>query len=47
MPYKIEKKGDKFALVKKDTGEVVALHDSKEKAHRQAMAIYANENQKK
>lgn len=43
MPYAIRKQGDKYALVKKDTGEKVSMHDSRASAMGQMKAIYANE----
>ena len=35
MPYKIEKRGEKWCVVNKDTGKVKGTHDSKVKAMRQ------------
>jgi len=32
MPYTIRKKGNKWCLYKKDTGEKVSEHDTREKA---------------
>lgn len=47
MPYSIHKKGDKFAVVKKDGGEQVGETDSEEKAKAMIRAIYANERLRK
>jgi len=41
MPYKIEKRGDKYAIVKKDTGKVVGTSDTREKAEASARARMA------
>lgn len=35
MPYKIEKRGDKWTVVNKDTGSIKGRHDSKEGAQKQ------------
>jgi len=43
MPYAIEKKDDKFAVVNKETGEVVATHATRAKADAQLRALYADE----
>jgi len=43
MPYTIRKAGDKYKLMKKDTGETVSTHDSRSSAMSQMKAIYANE----
>ena len=47
MPYSIKKQGDKWVKVKKDTGEVVSHHDTKEKALASIRAYYANRNKLK
>lgn len=44
MPYEISSKGKKFILSNKETGRVIAAHDTKKKAQDQMKAIYANEN---
>ena len=47
MPWKVKKSGDKYQVVKKGSGKVVATHDSKEKAEAQVRALYANEDKPK
>jgi hypothetical protein len=42
MPYKIEKRGNKYVVVKKEGGKVMGTHDSEEKAKSQLKALYAN-----
>jgi hypothetical protein len=44
MPYDLKKKGGKFAVVKKDSGETVpgGLHTTKEKAEAHLKALFAN-----
>ena len=42
MPWKIERRKDKFVVVR-ENGKVVAEHDSKAKAMRQMRALYASE----
>jgi len=44
MPYSIVKRGSKWAVIKKDTGEVIGTHDSKQKAAKQIVAIHINEH---
>ena len=43
MPYVARRKGDKWEIVKEDTGEVVGQSDSKEMAMASIRARYANE----
>lgn len=43
MPYKIERRGNTWLVVKKDDRKVMGTHPSKEKAQAQIKAIYANE----
>ena len=43
MPYIIRKNGDKYEIVKEDTGKVVGHSDTKEKAQASIRARYANE----
>ena len=40
MPYKVEKRGDKWVTINSDTGDVKGTHDSKEKAMRQMRLLY-------
>ena len=47
MPWRVQKKDGKFAVVKKDNGKVVGTHDTREKAEKQVRALYANEPSKK
>jgi hypothetical protein len=48
MPYVIKQSSSgRYALVKKTTGKVVAMHDTKAQAMAQMRAIYANEGKKK
>lgn len=47
MPYEITKKGKKFILSNRDTGRVVAAHDTKKKAVKQMQAIYFSEQRSK
>lgn len=42
MPWKVQKSGDKYKVVNKETGRVMGTHGSKEKAERQLSALYAN-----
>ncbi len=42
MPWKVEKKGSRFAVVKKGTGQVVAMHPDMASAQAQVRAMYAN-----
>lgn len=46
MPYKIEKRDEKYCVVKADDGKQIACHDSEDGAKKQIAAIYASENQK-
>lgn len=41
-PYSVQKRGDKFVVVKKTTGEVVGTHDTKEQALAHFRALEAN-----
>lgn len=41
-PYRVEKRGNKFVVVKKDTGEVVGTHPTREKALAHLRALEAN-----
>jgi hypothetical protein len=43
MPYTIEKRGSKFVVVNKDTGDVKGTHDTKEKAQKQMNLLYGIE----
>lgn len=43
MPWEIQKRGDKWAVVKQGTDEVEGTHDSEEAAKAQLRALYANE----
>lgn len=44
MPWKTVSKGGKFAVVKKGSNEVVAMHPTKEKADAQVSALYSKYN---
>lgn len=43
MPYKVEKRGNKFATVSKITGKVKGIHETKEKAMAQMRLLYGVE----
>lgn len=42
MPWKITKRGSKYCVVKKDTGQTVKCHANKAKATAHMRALYAN-----
>lgn len=42
MPYKVEKRNDKWVVFNPDTGKVYGTHDSKADAEAQRKALYAN-----
>ncbi len=42
-PWHVEKRGDKWCVVKDSDGETVACHDTEEEANAQMRALYANE----
>lgn len=44
MPYKIEKKENKFLVINEDTGKVKGTHDTKEKAVAQMKLLYGIEH---
>ncbi|MEM5854666.1 MAG: hypothetical protein QXS37_04500 [Candidatus Aenigmatarchaeota archaeon] len=44
MPYKIEKRGNKYVVVNKKTGKVKGTHSSREKALRQMRLLYGIEH---
>ena len=44
MSYQIEHKGKRFILSNKDTGRVIADHETKDKAMAQAKALLENES---
>lgn len=46
MPYGIEKSGEKYKVVNKNTKRVFGTHDSKEDADAQLRALYANADPK-
>jgi hypothetical protein len=46
MPWKAVKKGDKWQIVRSDTGKVVGTSDSKAKAEASIRARYAAEDKK-
>ena len=46
MPYSVEKRGDKWVCLNKDTGKVKGTHDSKEMAIRQMRLLYMVESGK-
>ena len=43
MPYKKEKRGSQWCVIKDGSGESMGCHDSEGKADRQLAALYANE----
>lgn len=45
MPYKVEQKGEKWAVVNTETDEVKAEHDSKEDAERQVRLLHELEKE--
>lgn len=47
MPYEIQKRGNKFVVVKKDDGQVMGSHDSDNEAKAQIAAIHISEAKKK
>lgn len=44
MPYRIEKRGNKWVVVNEDTGKVKGTHDSEEKARAQMRLLYGIEH---
>ena len=44
MPYKIVKRGSKYAIVNKETGKTVGKSDSRSKAERSVRARLAGEH---
>ena len=42
IPYKVEKKGDKFVVVNKDTGKVMGTHPTRAAAVKQMRDLYVN-----
>lgn len=42
MPYKVEKKGDEYCVIKADSGETVKCHSSESDADAHMKALYAN-----
>lgn len=47
MPYSVRKQGNKWAIIKDDTGEVVGHSDSESMAKKSIAARYANEGSRK
>lgn len=47
MPWRIEKRGSQYCVVKKDDGKKAGCHDSREKAKKQLAALYASERRRK
>lgn len=43
MPWKVQKQGSKYAVVKETTGKVVGTHPTRAKATAQLRALYASE----
>lgn len=43
MPYRIEKKGEKWCVYNSDTGDKKGEHDSRMQAMKQMRALYAAE----
>lgn len=46
MPWKVMKKGEKFAVVGKEDGKIAGTHDTRQKAEAQVRALYAKEDKK-
>jgi len=46
MPWKVEKRGDEFAVVSKESGKVEGTHDTRQEAEEQVRALYASEDEK-
>lgn len=46
MPWKVEKRGDEFAVVSKESGKVEGKHDTRAKAEAQVRALYSSEDKK-
>lgn len=46
MPYRVVKRGKKWALVNKNTGKTKSHHPSRAKAQGAARAIYASKRKK-
>jgi hypothetical protein len=46
MPWKIQKRGSQFAVVKKTGGHTLGVHPSKAAAVKQMRALHANEGRK-
>jgi len=44
MPWKVEKRGEKFAVVSKENGDVEGTHDTRSEAEAQVRALYASED---
>ena len=44
MPYSVRKKGTKFQVINKQTGDVKGTHDSRVKAERQMRLLYGVEH---
>ena len=44
MPYKVEKRGDKWVTLNTETGKVKGTHNSKVKALRQMRLLYGIES---
>lgn len=43
MPWHVQKRGDKYAVVADESGKVMGEHDTEAKAEAQVRALYANE----
>jgi hypothetical protein len=44
MPYTVQKRGNKWVVINKETGKVKGTHDTKEKAIRQMRLLYGIES---
>lgn len=42
MPYRVEKRKDKYVVISEGSGRVLGTHTSREKAMAQVRALYAN-----
>lgn len=45
MPYRVEQRGEKFAVVNTETDEVKAEHDDRETAERQVRLLHEIERE--
>lgn len=47
MPYKVVKRGNRFAVVKVSDGKTMGKHESRAEAEAQVRALYAAERRRK